>query len=147
MKHKTCYVCKKKKPISEFYHNKRKKDGYTSECKKCFNKQTKKYYNNNKDKYKQYRRKAYRPEINKARTLKYRYGLTIKQHKEMYISQNGCCAICKNPIPYENINVDHCHITGKVRKLLCDSCNKGLGNFNDSTNYLRWAIKYLNECN
>jgi hypothetical protein len=37
----------------------------------------------------------------------------------------------------------HNHITGKVRGLLCQQCNKGLGNFGDQVDCLQRAIEYL----
>lgn len=39
--------------------------------------------------------------------------------------------------------VDHCHASGKIRGLLCDLCNRGIGHFNDSVELLYKAIKYL----
>lgn len=145
IKTRVCFRCKQTKTISEFPKNKRRSTGYTHDCKICRNKKHRDWYNKNKITIAKQRKNNYDPIKAKEDRLKSRYNLTIKQHKNMYISQNGCCAICKNPIPYEDIKVDHCHLTGKVRKLLCDSCNKGLGNFNDTTTYLKFAIKYLNE--
>lgn len=43
------------------------------------------------------------------------------------------------------LGVDHCHITGKVRGLLCMKCNSAIGFFNDDINLLQLAIKYLKE--
>jgi hypothetical protein len=39
--------------------------------------------------------------------------------------------------------VDHCHTTGKVRGLLCSTCNTALGSFQDNPAYLKAAIHYL----
>jgi hypothetical protein len=55
--------------------------------------------------------------------------------------QNGLCAICG--LPEEH--VDHDHVTGQVRGLLCAGCNKGLGFFRDSPQLLRQAAEYLEE--
>ena len=61
--------------------------------------------------------------------------------------QNYKCAICdKIPEPYGNhtkLVIDHCHEKNKIRSLLCDKCNKGLGHFQDSIKNLQNAIKYL----
>ena len=53
---------------------------------------------------------------------------------------NLCC-ICGEK---QELVIDHDHRTGKVRGLLCGSCNKGLGFFKDNKKYLNSAIKYLN---
>ncbi len=72
-----------------------------------------------------------------------------KMHKE----QGGKCKICKLEIDIdiETRNntkawaVDHCHETMKVRGLLCNRCNKGLGQFKDNIGFFKSAIKYLEE--
>jgi hypothetical protein len=79
-----------------------------------------------------------------------KYGVT----KEWYdIEIQKGCAICgtylneSSPIKRERGHIDHCHSTGKVRGVLCDLCNKGLGQFKDSIDNLENAIKYLKEKN
>jgi len=70
--------------------------------------------------------------------------------QEMYAKQGGCCAICKHPPTSgrgNTLHVDHDHETGKVRGLLCHSCNTSLGGFRDSQSVLWAAIEYLvGEC-
>lgn len=65
--------------------------------------------------------------------------------KLMLDDQVGRCAICEvefsDTVRYA---VDHCHVTRKVRGILCISCNSGLGMFNDQTRLLEIAIHYLN---
>jgi len=83
-------------------------------------------------------------EICRHSALKYNYGLTFVQFKKMRKFQKNRCAICDkkfNKTPH----VDHDHITGKIRKLLCGNCNRGLGGFKDSILNLKKAIKYLKE--
>ena len=74
--------------------------------------------------------------------LKRNFGITEEQYDEMVKSQNGVCAICKR-VGARRLAVDHCHTTNNVRGLLCHKCNRGIGNFNDSTELLRNAISYL----
>lgn len=78
--------------------------------------------------------------INKRNWLKSAYNLTIEEFKLMIEKQNNKCAICCNILV--KIHVDHCHKTGKIRGLLCPSCNKGIGHFNDSYAILINAANY-----
>lgn len=72
------------------------------------------------------------------------YDITIEQHEVLKQEQNNLCAICGNaPKTNKRLAIDHDHTTGKVRGLLCDKCNCGLGLFKDSTELLLRAIKYL----
>ena len=77
------------------------------------------------------------------------FGITTEKYLEILISQKGVCAICKKGEVskiaglVKRLCLDHSHATGKVRGLLCQSCNVGLGLFKDSPENLRAAIKYL----
>jgi hypothetical protein len=76
--------------------------------------------------------------------LKRRYGLTPEQYDAMLLAQNGACAICRTPPSADrSLTVDHCHTTGAVRGLLCDSCNNGLARFADSADRLAVAVDYI----
>ncbi len=58
--------------------------------------------------------------------------------------QGGVCAICKKkPDEGKMLCVDHCHVTGMVRGLLCHKCNSVLAFGNDDPDILRAAIAYL----
>lgn len=85
------------------------------------------------------------PDKAKSSDLKKVYGISIEQYHAMLKDQKYCCAICKKTAEEEirSLNVDHCHTTGKVRGLLCSSCNKALGSFKDSKDILNSAIVYL----
>lgn len=85
-----------------------------------------------------------------ARTRKYRlksaWGMTPEDFDRMMEAQGGCCAICKTTDPGSNrrfFAIDHDHKTGKLRALLCNMCNLGLGKFQDDIERLRAAILYL----
>lgn len=63
---------------------------------------------------------------------------------EMLAAQGGTCAICgKECDIHRNLAVDHDHESGKVRGLLCQNCNVGLGHFKDNPALLQQAIDYL----
>lgn len=70
-----------------------------------------------------------------------KYGITLSDYEQMISNQNGLCYICKEKP--NALMVDHNHITGKVRALLCRGCNFGLGNFNDDVERMKDAILYI----
>lgn len=74
-----------------------------------------------------------------------RYGITKEAFKQMLDNQHYMCSICKKPIDERSSHIDHCHSTKKVRGILCEKCNKGLGQFDDNVEYLNNAIKYLSK--
>lgn len=90
-----------------------------------------------------YRTKPEVKEKVKRRRLELRYGITYEQFIAIYEFQCGMCAICSKLV--KDLHVDHDHKNGKVRGLLCGSCNRGLGMFADSPNLMREAINYLNK--
>jgi len=84
-------------------------------------------------------RKKYHDRKNRLK----QYGITIEQYEEMFRKQRGLCAICKKPEDKFRLAVDHNHITGKVRGLLCHNCNPAIGKFNHDVILLSRALKYL----
>lgn len=140
---KRCTCCGEVKPTTEFYKIKscNGKWCFRSYCKKCDIKKRKEYFLENPEKTKETRKK---------RDLK-KYGITLEDKESMLKKQNYKCAICgkelflfgepkdKNKIAH----VDHNHDTGKVRGLLCDSCNRGIGLLKDNPEYLLKAASYL----
>lgn len=84
--------------------------------------------------------------------LKRKFGITLEEYENMVKIQHGRCAICgespketvdKRGRKKSNLYIDHCHDTLKVRGLLCQSCNTGLGYFKDEPEYLNSAATYL----
>lgn len=79
-----------------------------------------------------------------------RYGITLSQFDDMVQRQGGVCAICRlEPLAgikkhCQGFYVDHDHVTGEVRGLLCTNCNQGIGHLKDDVERLRSAIEYLN---
>jgi hypothetical protein len=72
------------------------------------------------------------------------YGISREEYDAMLDSQGGVCAICKKkPDEGKALFVDHCHVTGRVRGLLCGKCNSVLAFGNDNPDILRAAIAYL----
>lgn len=88
-------------------------------------------------------------EVMRDRALRHHYGVDTAWYDAQLLKQNGVCAICHKP-ENKTINgqllrlaVDHCHDTGKVRGLLCQACNRGIGCFNHDPVMLQSAIEYL----
>ena len=84
----------------------------------------------------------------KVKALEYarqiKYGLSPEAFAGLLEKQDGECAICKQPLKTgRNIAVDHCHITGTVRGILCRFCNLGIGHFDDDSVRIRAAVAYL----
>jgi hypothetical protein len=78
--------------------------------------------------------------------MKRNYGLNFAEYDAMLESQKGLCAICSSPPPdhhKKRLNIDHCHASGRVRGLLCDACNRGIGLLKDSPDLMLKAISYL----
>lgn len=84
---------------------------------------------------------AYKRRIYNTRYEK--WNSSLKEKELIWEQQNHKCAICDKKIPMLESPFDHNHKTNKVRGVLCDKCNKGLGNFRDNPNYLINAIFYL----
>lgn len=85
-----------------------------------------------------------------ARSAARRYGMTVDEYLRMFSDSAGLCAICGNPETQtsntgvvKSLCVDHDHNTGRVRGLLCNSCNRGLGFLGDDPAILRAAADYL----
>jgi len=90
-----------------------------------------------------------RPEKSRRHHLMRAYGITPEDYETLLREQGGKCPICsitndEHRKRFEKpLFVDHNHKTKKVRGLLCDKCNNGLGRFQDSIPYLERAIEYL----
>lgn len=85
------------------------------------------------------------PERAKHHDLQRRLGISLEKYSNMHKEQDGKCAICNKEESYEgySLAVDHCHETGKIRGLLCSTCNRALGMFKDSPDILQSAVVYL----
>lgn len=105
---------------------------------------------NNPDKCAAYNNSRNKEEIREKAWLR-RYGITKDWYYRTLKEQGNCCAICGigevQRKGHTHFHVDHCHATGKVRGLLCDLCNRGLGYFKDNDKLLNKAVKYLRKNN
>ena len=163
---KQCSECKKEgrgpKPLSDFCKGS-DKDGLQSMCRehtRAYNRAwVKKNPEKNRAKGARFRKVspvAYRAMSLRA-NLKRSYGITVADYDAMFVAQEGKCAICecllvsqsdtsrefKGHPPNDVGRVDHCHATGRIRGLLCFSCNVGLGKFRDDEELMLKAVRYL----
>jgi hypothetical protein len=72
-----------------------------------------------------------------------RYGLTIEEYEQLADEQMKRCAVCNHKPDEWDLCVDHDHVTGAVRGLLCARCNMGIGQFRDNPTFLHSAADYL----
>lgn len=124
---KLCYKCNQTKPVADFNKRKASADGLQHYCRDC-----------TKEKHKQWHKE------NPSFALLRNYGITLEEKLAMITKQSNCCAICKEKFgAMKHTHVDHCHTTGKIRGILCNHCNRGLGSFKDSPKLLQRAIHYV----
>lgn len=132
---KTCSKCREVKGLAEFGRDRSKWDGLTHACKPC----SRAYYLAH---HRVKRREN--PERIWENVLRLKYGITLAQFQELEEAQGGVCAICSRRDRRDiRLSVDHDHVTGQVRGLLCQTCNLGLGYFKDSPDFLVSAKNYL----
>lgn len=131
---KICSKCKEEKEFTEFFKIGRG-DKLRADCKKCFYDFWSKTVGKSEKRVKQ--RKGYMTHA--------RYLLSSNEYEKLLIIQDFKCAICNKHQSEckKSLSVDHNHVTGEVRGLLCSQCNVGLGMFKENEDSLINAIKYL----
>lgn len=160
MSDKVCSKCRLILSKDQFVKDKTEKSGLTSHCKKCRNARQAIWREKNPDKIRAINdaRKADRKKYYGCpkRKLKYKeaqlreaFGISLSDYDKMLLDQNGKCAICDRSNTGNSKNkyfsVDHSHMTGKIRGLLCSSCNIGMGALKDDPLILRRAATYIEE--
>lgn len=82
-------------------------------------------------------------------SMQRKFGIGLHEYGQMLLAQGGKCAICGEESggtrhgETKALAVDHDHVTGKVRGLLCESCNQGIGKLKDDPDLLRKAADYI----
>lgn len=146
---KQCRKCGEMKALSAFNKAKGNRDGLTGSCKTCIHKRWKSWYEDpsSEAKSKNAERNRHRstnvlsPEDRRAKSLR-RYGLTYEEYVARRNKFDNLCEVCQTR---SSVAVDHDHVTGKVRGILCHQCNQALGLMLDRSDILRRAIEYLNK--
>jgi recombination endonuclease VII len=142
---RACNKCKAVKPASAFYANRGTSHGLNSDCIDCRRAATQ------SQEGRKYRReyaawtnsKEHARERRRNWRLKKQFGITSAEYDEMFVAQNGGCAICGQQDSVRALHIDHDYKTKKVRALLCSRHNLGIGYFHDSIEELQTAIEYL----
>ncbi len=117
---RVCNKCLTPKPLEDFAIDKTRKLGRQYSCKICKRKAT------------------------WVSSIVKDYDLTEAEYHAILDKQGMCCAVCKKkPTPSRRLCVDHNHLTGEVRGLLCDRCNRGIGLLGDSAEAVYAAYRYL----
>ena len=148
---KFCNHCKSFKSIEEFWKRKNTKDNRFGCCAVCERKKAieRSIKNNTIKKYDPVKAKAWKIENQskvKNQWLKMYYSMSLEEYNKLFEEQEGRCAICGKHQSYlkKGLSVDHDHVTGKIRGLLCNNCNAGIGLLKDDIKLLTIAINYLN---
>lgn len=145
---RTCYVCQETKTTDAFVKLRTGVDGVGTLCKACKRVKSSEWRSDNPNHNQEWRakNKLSRKEYERARSLRRYHGITVEQYNKMFEEQNGKCAICKLPATTgqgKRLHVDHNHVTGEIRGLLCHGCNTSIGHFKENVASLKAAIGYL----
>jgi hypothetical protein len=139
--------CSRKYAIAHPEIRKRIKHKYNSTHKEKLKEYSKKYRDKNRDKLNAKDHERYYSDLKKVkeRGLLYKYGITLKDYNDIYDAQEGKCAICgihqsELKLP---LGVDHDHITGKIRGLLCRKCNWAIGLLEEDYYRILKCMSYL----
>lgn len=140
---KICTKCGESKSLDDFSNKTGRKDGKASYCLVCGRIANKKWREANLEIAKENARESSKRYYYAKGTVFNRlrkYKLTEEQFNNLMTSTDGSCGICASK---ENLVIDHCHRTKRVRGILCSKCNTGLGKLGDDKESLIKAIKYL----
>ncbi|MFD4030861.1 endonuclease VII domain-containing protein [Streptomyces sp. NPDC058637] len=114
--HKRCPQCGEVKPHDRWERDRSSSDGWPSHCRPC------------------------RAERNRMSYIQRKYGPGPAELDTLTAAQQGVCGICPTA---RSQHVDHCHETGRVRGVLCFSCNAALGQLKDRPDAIRRAAAYV----
>lgn len=154
---KICCKCKHNKPLEDFARDKNNRDGRTYDCKKCRSIIYKKWMLDNpkkhketQDRYAPYRKEYYQQPEQKLkyrkRFIERKYGISYEEYEKMVDLQRNVCYVCNRPEPDKrnaHLAIDHCHKTGKIRKLLCSRCNKIVGGLEENEDLAEKIKQYI----
>jgi hypothetical protein len=161
-----CTGCKAWKPATlEFYPRHRTGVGLNPQCRSCRRERHAEYYQTHRQSISAYiakYRRDNRGRINiqkackreespsqtrlgdRRRVIKRKYRISVEEYEARLASQGGRCASCGGVFSAsETPHLDHCHHTGKLRGFVHQTCNMGMGLFQDDPGKLRAAADYI----
>lgn len=162
-KTKRCKKCGVVKSFDDFYNATAARDGKRGECIACAKiirrewylnnressiERTKRWQRENPEKYKAWRERNLAANSERRRKwhrryhLRSKYGLSVEDYEFLMVVYDSKCGICGREQP-DGLHIDHEHESGRIRGLLCGSCNRAIGLMQDSPKVLRAAAKYL----
>jgi len=161
MKLRKCSRCGKEQPETEKYFRKcrNKKNElkwFSRICRECNTQYSveygKKHQTHKKESVREYHKEYDKIHFDRHKDgyLKKMYGITLDQFKDLLMLQENKCAICgelNGQKGKKHFAVDHDHENDKIRGILCNKCNRGLGYFNDNIELLTKSINYLKQYN
>ncbi len=136
MIYKVCTHCNQEKDETNFNKHKLGKYGLNPVCRSCRTDKQRKH----------------REQNGYSSTLKMKYGITYSDFQSMLQTQDYKCKICNCELDLQTLGakaacVDHNHVTGKVRSILCRNCNTAIGHAKESVEILENMINYIKEYN
>lgn len=141
-KSKKCSSCQKDLSLENFPPDSKGIAGRHNYCYTCHNiKQREKYQTE-----KQGNTSWYQQRLKKQRTnfILKTYGITSEQYDRLVEVQNNRCSLCYTEFSDKNKpRLDHNHVTGKLRGMLCNTCNLGLGLIENTPNFYQRVMRYL----
>lgn len=152
---KVCSKCGVSKKLTDYHKDSRLTHGTKHLCKSCNKQAAASYWVDHpiaraavqkRDYQKNRERRLPKTVVQRRTRLLRKYGLTQEVFEDLLSKQNGCCAICKTPFCGKTPCIDHSHVTGKRRGLLCPICNIRLAVVEDAL-FTQAGLAYLAEHN
>lgn len=141
---KTCNDCRQDLPLDSFYVKRDKgKEGSrpAHRCKSCYSTWNKQRHAGRSEEF-----LKHKAELQREADLRRQFGMGRADYDQMVDIQGGLCACCKLAPQGKGaaavLNVDHDHVTGRVRGLLCNPCNQAMGLMKDNPAMVRQLLAY-----
>jgi hypothetical protein len=146
MESKVCSKCKLLKPASDYWTRLRRgKRGLRTACKQCDKEVHNQYVDLNRDKINEQNYRCQQSPQGRETYYQRNFGISLDFYNQQLSKQENRCAGCDTHISQlkQRLAVDHNHITGQIRGLLCGNCNRSLGLIKESRETLQRLADYL----